>query len=182
MTGPAVFIDANVLYTGLVRGIVLGAAERGLFEPLWSARVLDEWLIAVARRHGPRAEYAVRAARSDMRRRFPDALLPAEPELEQRLTLPDPADAHVAAVAAGADVLLTFNLRDFPQRKMSRLKLAVRHPDGFLWELWSHAPEAVEAAVRNGLATVGVDWEARRGALKRARLSRLAKALEPDEV
>lgn len=180
MNGPAVFIDACVLFAGLVRAIVLSAAGRGLLQPCWSARVLDEWRIAAARRYGARTEDAVRVAQAEMRRRFPDALLPAEPELERRLSLPDPADAHVAAAAAGADILLTFNLRDFPARRMSGLKLDVRHPDGFLWELWSDAPEAMEAAVRDGLEAVGTAWESRRGALKRARLSRLGKALEQD--
>lgn len=177
MTGPVVFLDACVLFPALVREIVLGAAARGLFRPRWSARVLDEWLIAIARRHGSAAEDGVRTARSRMQARFPDALLPPRPDLEEHLHLPDPADAHVAAAAAPADILLTFNLRDFPARTMSGLAVDVRHPDGFLWELWSHAPEAVEAAVGDGLNTVGIALDDRRAALKRARLSRLGKAL-----
>ena len=89
------------------------------------------------------------------------------------------ADIHVlaAAIAAGAGVLLTFNLRDFPARRLSAHGIAPRHPDGFLWELYSQAPEAVDTAIRQAAAVTGASApDAIRRALKRAGLSRLAKA------
>ena len=54
--GEPIFLDACVLFPIVVRRIVLGAARAGLFRPLWSRRVLDEWQIAIARRHGAAAE------------------------------------------------------------------------------------------------------------------------------
>ena len=44
-----VLIDANVLFPTVLREIVLGLAETGYFEPLWSERILEEWRRAAAR-------------------------------------------------------------------------------------------------------------------------------------
>ena len=179
MDKPVVFIDACVLYPWLTRGIVLGAAEAGLFTPRWSPRVLDEWRIAVARDGGTPAESWVDAVITRMEKIFPDASATPDPETEQTLDLPDPADIHVlaAAIAAGAGMLLTFNLRDFPARRLSAHKIAPRHPDGFLWELFSLEPDAAGQAIRETATEAGnTDADAIRRALKRAQLPRLAKA------
>lgn len=179
MAERPVFLDACALYPPLVRGIVLGMATAGLITPRWSPRVLAEWRIAAARNGGMEAEDRVDATLADMAARFPEATVEPPPEPQPTHALPDPADAHVlaAAVASGADVLLTFNLRDFPARALAAHDIAARHPDSFLWELFSHAPETADAAIREAAAGVGADEpDAIRRALKRARLPRLAKA------
>jgi hypothetical protein len=174
-----VFLDACVLYPPLVRGIVLGAAEAGLLRPFWSRRVLDEWRLAAGRNGGDVA--AIEAVILRMGESFPGALVTPDPEVEAALALPDPADAHVlaGAIAAGAGVLLTFNLRDFPARRMAGHGVVARHPDGFLWELLSHAPEPMSGTIRAAAAQAGAaaPGEVRR-ALKRAKLPRLGKAWE----
>ena len=179
MAKPVVFIDACVLYPWLTRGIVLGAAEAGLFTPRWSPRVLAEWRIAVARDGGTPAQSWVDTVVARMETNFPGARVAPDPEAEAMLDLPDPADIHVlaAAIAAGAEILLTFNLRDFPVRRLAAHGTAPRHPDGFLWELHSDAPEAVGRAIRHAAAVIGAEEPAAiRRALRRAGLSRLAKA------
>ena len=176
---PVVFLDACVLYPWLTRGIVLAAAEAGQFTPCWSPRVLDEWRIAVARDGGTPAESWVDTVIARMGTHFPDACAAPDPETEATLDLPDPADIHVlaAAITAGAEVLLTFNLRDFPVRRLAAHGIAPRHPDGFLWELYSGAPEVVDSAIRQAAAVIGAEEpKAIRRALRRASLSRLAKA------
>ena len=178
MAGPTVFLDACVLFPTVVRRILLGAAAAGLYAPRWSARVLDEWQIAIARQQGAGAEDEVLAARSAMARDFPEALTETDADIAATLTLPDPGDVHVAAAAAGSDVLLTFNLSDFPRRPMAGLGVDARHPDGFLWELWSEAPEDLSRAVNTALDQTGVERNRLRAVLKRARLPRLGKAIE----
>ncbi len=176
MTVPLVFLDACVLFPTLVRRIVLGAAARGVFVPRWSPRVLDEWQIAIARKKGADAEDEVLAAREQMAAAFPGALFAPDAEIEANLDLPDPDDTHVAAAAAGSDILLTFNTRDFPRRTLATLGVEVRHPDGYLWECWSRNPEEMGAAIQTAATDTGIDRDAVRAALKRARLSRLGKA------
>jgi len=96
--------------------------------------------------------------------------------------LPDPNDTHVlaVAVASGADAIVTFNAQDFPRHVLAAEGVARRDPDGFLWELWSGAPDAVGAVI----ARVHARAEAMAGApvslkalLKRAQCPRLAKAV-----
>ena len=55
-----VLLDANVLYPTVMREVLLGCARAGLFEPLWSARILEEWARAAARL-GPEGEAVARA-------------------------------------------------------------------------------------------------------------------------
>lgn len=46
----------------------------------------------------------------------------------------DPKDRHVlaAAVRANAEVIVTFNTRDFPDNALKDYEVAAVHPDGFL--------------------------------------------------
>ena len=179
MDRPRVFIDACVLYPNLVRGIVLRMAGAGLFRPAWSPRVLAEWRIAATRDGGLGAESNVDAVVARMSATFPGASVTPDPSVEQTLDLPDPADIHVlaGAIAAGAGVLLTFNMRDFPTRRLAAHGITPRHPDGFLWEMLSHEPEAAGQIILETAAGAGcTDPDAIRRALKRARLPRFAKA------
>lgn len=173
-----VFLDACVLFPPLVRRLLLDTAAAGRFVPLWSDRVLEEWRISAGAKQGPDAWVRIAAARAAMAEVFPDASARADPEVEAGLVLPDPADAHVlAAAAAGqANILVTFNLRDFPNRTMARFGIALRHPDGFLWEMFSQAPETLAPLIERALADMGIAPDRGRTALKRARLPRLGKA------
>ena len=176
-----VFLDACVLYPPLLRQLLLETAAAGLYRPAWTARVIEEWRRAVARKEGPQALAAMETAAARMARAFPAAAGAApSPEAEAALAegLPDPADAHViaAAEAAGAGTILTFNLGDFPRRRLAGLGLVARHPDGFLWELHGHDPAPIAAALAGALGP-RPPGDLRR-ALKRARLARLGKAVE----
>lgn len=176
----AVFLDACVLYPEIPRTLVLKAAEAGLLSPAWSLRVLEEWRIAAARR-GPEAEDKARAAAVAMRRAWPGGEVEPDPAVEAALDLPDPADAHVAAgaVAAGARTILTFNLRDFPSRRLAGIGVAARHPDGFFWELLGREPALVRPILDRLAARVEGDG---RRLMKRAGLPRLGKAWEADRA
>ena len=109
-----VTLDACVIYPSVLRAILLRLARAGLFEPVWSERILEEWARACVKL-GPGAPEAARAEAAAMRAVFPRALQPARPEIEARHILPDPADLHVlaTAIASGSDAILTFNAADF---------------------------------------------------------------------
>lgn len=175
-----VFIDACVLFPPLVRSLTLSLASAGFFTPLWSQRVLDEWRIAAARKQGSTAVAHVEEAQARLRSFFPDACVETC-GVDADFSLPDTNDEHVlaAAIAGNADALLTFNLRDFPPRTMARFGIVARHPDGFLWEIWCEGSSKVRATVEGVLDEFGVSRDRPRAALKRAKLPRFGKALDP---
>ena len=65
------------------------------------------------------------------------------------LELPDPDDRHVlaAAIVAGADLIVTFNLTDFPEENLRDYGIEAQHPDEFVGHLIDLAPSQVCTAV-----------------------------------
>ncbi len=176
-----VLLDANVLYPTVMREVLLGCARVGLFEPLWSARILEEWARAAARL-GPEGEAVARGEVAAARLAFPKAEVRVPEGLERRLWLPDPDDVHVlaAAVAGSADAILTANAKDFPRGLLAEEGLLRLDPDHFLAGLAERAPEAVggivDASVAEARRLSGEDWT-RRSLLRKARLTVLGKTL-----
>ena len=174
-------LDACVLYPTVMREVLLGVARRGLFRPLWSARILEEWARAAARPGGG-GEAVARGEIALLRAAWPGREVADDPVREAALYLPDPADRHVlaAAIAGGAEVIVTLNLRDFPARVLAGHGLRAAHPDAFLRALFAQDPEAVRAAGEEVRAEAerlaGEPWEMRR-LMKKAGLPRLGKAL-----
>ena len=174
-------LDACVLYPPVLRGLLLGADIAGLYQARWSDRIIEEWLRAT-RKLGAKAEAEARLEAALITAAHPSARLPPAPHIEARLLLPDENDTHVLAVAiAGSvDAIITLNAQDFPRGVLAGEGLARRDPDGFLWELYSHHPQAMGEVVQavhakaEAMAGVAVSPKA---LLKRAGCPRLAKSM-----
>jgi predicted nucleic acid-binding protein len=174
-------LDACVLYPTVLREILQGAGEAGLYQPVFSDRILREWVLATAKL-GPAAPAIAEGEAATLRAAFPRGLMRAHPEIEARLLLPDPNDVHVlaTAIASGADAIVTFNAQDFPGHILAAEGTTRRDPDGFLWELQSRHPEAlarIVETVRAKAEAISGQPVALKALLKRARLYRLAKAI-----
>lgn len=175
-------LDACVLYPPVLRDLLIGVAAAGLFRPVWSERILEEWARATVKL-GPLAEAQARGEISRLRAAFPMAMQAPAPGIEARLILPDPNDLHVlaVAVASSADAIVTFNAVDFPRHVLAAEGLDRRDPDGLLWELWSKHEGPVGAVIASvharaeEMAGLAVSLKA---LLKRAQLPRLAKAVQ----
>ncbi len=63
-----------------------------------------------------------------------DCLVENYRELIPALDLPDLDDRHVlaATIVANADVIVTFNLRDFPRENLETYGIEALHPDEFI--------------------------------------------------
>lgn len=175
-----VFLDACVLYPTVLREILLGCAGAGLYRPLWSPRVLEEW--ARAARKIPDGEAFARGEIATLRARFPLAEVRPGDATQARLWLPDANDVHVLAAAsdAGADRLVTLNIRDFPRADVTAEGIALQSPDAFLMDLWLADDAAVARVVEDVRATaerLSGTAQPLRPLMKRARLPRLGKAL-----
>jgi hypothetical protein len=80
------------------------------------------------------------------------AISPLIPALE----LPDPEDRHVlaAAIHCGADLILTFNLDDFPEHSLASYGIGACHPDPFLVDQLNLDAERVCIAMRQHRASL----------------------------
>lgn len=69
-----------------------------------------------------------------------DCLVTGYESLISRLTLPDPNDRHVlaAAIHTQADLIVIFNLKDFPASVLNLYKIEASHPDDFILGLIKH--------------------------------------------
>ena len=177
-----VLIDACVLYPTVMREVVMGAAAEGLFEPLWSPRILEEWARAAAKL-GDGQEVVARGEIAALNARWPRASVrPREGDMA-RLYLPDPNDIHVlaAAIAGHADTILTMNNKDFPRHMLAEECLLRESPDLFLRAFVDSHPDQMHAMVERVRLVAeqlsGQDWPLRK-LMKKARLPRLGKALE----
>ncbi len=174
-------LDACVLYPTVLREMLLGCAAAGLYQPLWSERILEEWARA-AGKLGPAQEAIARGEVVAARAAFPAAMVAVQTGVERRLWLPDPDDVHVlaAAVAASADVIVTMNAADFPRGVLAEEGILRVDPDHFLLGLREKDSEAVDAiAVRVAAEATrlsGEVWTPRR-LMKRGRLWRFAKVV-----
>jgi len=177
-----VVIDACLLYPTVMREMLLAVAGSGGFTPLWSTRLLGEWQHTAAR-HGAQARAQAEAEAALMAARWPRACVTWPSALEARLWLPDACDTHVlaAAIAGHADGILTYNARDFPRNILAEEGLWRADPDAFLHGIWCAQPDRVARAAETVLTKARQisdhDWQLR-PLLKKARLPRLAKALE----
>ncbi len=111
-------IDACVLSGALRRNMLLSLAEVGMFRPRWSERILHETERAISRvtEGDVGAEQRVRIEAA-----FPESLVTNYEVFEAQLALPDPDDVHVlaAAIATSAAVIVTDNLRHFPDAALA---------------------------------------------------------------
>lgn len=129
-------LDASVLHSAALRDLLLSLAADSLFQPAWSDLIHDEWMKSVTRRYGNGAairSYVIRTRRR-MDSMFADALVSGFDELVGALTLPDPNDRHVLALAShvGAAVIVTYNLRHFPVPTLAAFGIEPLHPDEFM--------------------------------------------------
>jgi len=146
MAFPA-FFDACALYGATLNDVILRLADSGAFRPLWSADVLDEIRRNVIDDGYDPGEIDRRLGA--MRECFPDALVEGYADLVDTMTC-HPKDRHVlaAAVRANADVLVTFNLKDFPPESTAAFDVEAVHPDEFLLDQIDLYPGLVLRTIR----------------------------------
>lgn len=147
-----VFVDTNILFPFSVMDVMLALTEDSIHEIVWSERLLAEWERVIVR-EGRRSAGSAAAVAQAVRRFFADCEIEvaAYGHLVDEMPGDDPDDRHhaAAAVAAGADALITWNLADFPAGDLAERGVQVIDPDSYLCGLYRELPqEVVETVVR----------------------------------
>ncbi|QKT03536.1 PIN domain-containing protein [Ectothiorhodospiraceae bacterium 2226] len=128
-----VLFDACVLYPAPLRDFLLRLATTGLFAARWTDRIHDEWIRNLLKVR-PDLEHQLARTRELMNEAVPDCLVSGYEPLIDGLTLPDAGDRHVlaAAIRCNAQIVVTFNLKDFPVAALDPFGIEAMHPDRFV--------------------------------------------------
>ena len=129
-----VIYDACVLYSAPLRDLLMHVALLDICSARWSDEIHEEWISALLSNRPELTRQSLERTRDNMNRHVRDCLVSGYESLISGIQLPDDRDRHVvaAAIVAGAETILTFNLKDFPQASLDTFKIKAEHPDEFL--------------------------------------------------
>lgn len=154
-TGLVAVLDANVLYPAPVRDILLQLADVKLFQPKWTNLIHDEWIRNLLINRPDIKSKSLKKTLAAMESAFPDANVSSYESLIDGITLPDVDDRHVlaAAIKSEAKIIITNNLKDFPQKSLKSYHIVAQTADSFVKKLIilddSRALNAFHAQVSN---------------------------------
>ncbi len=133
LSGFVVLFDACVLYPAPVRDLLLELAAAGLFRAKWTERIHDEWIQNLLRKRPDLISERLERTRKLINESVEDCLIEEYEHLCPQLNLPDPDDRHVlaAAIKGQAQMIVTYNLKDFPANSLEKYGLEAQHPDDF---------------------------------------------------
>ena len=145
-----IVLDACVLYSASLRGLLLNLATEKAFAPSWSEEIQDEWTRSLLRKRSNMERADLEQTCWKMNAHFPNGLVRGYESITPTLTLPDPNDRHVlaAAIHAGAECIVTFNLSDFPNSMLQPYGIEAVSPDKFIWRLIQQMPRTVLQVVK----------------------------------
>jgi predicted nucleic acid-binding protein len=132
-----VLYDANVLYPAPLRDLLMQLATTGLYRAKWTNKIHEEWIRNVIKNRPDLSKDVLEKTKNLMNSAVLDCLVENYQDLEVGLKLPDVNDKHVlaAAIVAGCDVIVTFNIKDFPSNELDKYCIEAQHPDDFLMHI-----------------------------------------------
>lgn len=129
-----VVYDAGAIYPNAQRDLLIRIAQHGLVQAKWTTEILDEMTAARLRKNPQLEQAKLELLRDRMIAAVADCLVTGYEPLVDTLKLPDPDDRHVlaAAIKAGAQVIVTTNLKDFPADYLNQWSIEAKSPDDFV--------------------------------------------------
>jgi len=142
--------DACTLYPAPLRDFLVRLAMTDTFYARWTDQIHEEWIRNVLANRPDLTRVQLERTRHMMNIHIRDCLVTGYEPLIEKLNLPDPGDRHVlaAAIRAEANVIVTFNLTDFPADRLGPYGIKAMHPDNFIAHLFDLSPNAVCAAAK----------------------------------
>lgn len=134
-----VVVDTCSLFGALSRNTLLSLGEAELFRLRWSTKILDELEEALERQFAKGDDKSPRKSAKTQRDRihvaFEESIVNVlECHMPAFEDLPDPNDSHVigAAIACGASMIVTENLKHFPASVLEPHGLEAKSADSFI--------------------------------------------------
>ena len=142
-------LDANVLYPQVLRDVLLSLSFNGVYAARWSDRIHDEWTRNLQKQRPDLLTAQLQRTRRLMNEQIEDSLVENYEHLIPTLELPDADDRHVlaAAIHSQSEIIVTWNLKDFPRRALEEHGIIAVSPDQFLSERLAEKTALVIAAL-----------------------------------
>jgi len=147
-----VIYDACTLYPAPLRDFLMHLALMDLFRAKWTQKIHDEWKRNLLANRKDLTETQIDRTQALMDGSVRDCLVTDYEDLVPSINLPDEDDRHVvaAAIACNASTIVTFNLKDFPAKELSKFGIEAQHPDDFVvHQISLSAPNVCRAAKRH---------------------------------
>jgi hypothetical protein len=151
-----VVLDACVLYPAPLRDLLLQLGSFKLYRPYWTQTIREEWQRSLRRNRFDLLAGQLERTAKLMDSVFPDMCIEGHEHLIPALDLPDADDRHVLAAAMRhrVNVIVTFNLKDFPGNYLAELNVKAQHPDDFITELINSNPKQSLAAFKKQVSNL----------------------------
>lgn len=139
---PAI-LDACVLFPYNLRDVLIRAAAKGLYQVYWSQEILNEMtgnLVKREKMDSPSAE----SLEAKLKELFPEAMVDVPDSLTSSMPNHE-GDHHVlaAAIVSRSSVIVTTNIKHFPQEVLSPYFIEAQTPDTFLTHLFDLEPDVM---------------------------------------
>jgi len=156
MSNFTALYDSCVLYPAPLRDFLLHLALTGLFRAKWSNSIHEEWIKNLLEKRADLSREKLERTRSLMDSGVADCLVENFEPLIEALELPDKNDRHVlaAAIRSNTDVIVTFNIKDFPPAVLSPYEIDAQTPDTFITHLLDLNPALVCTAAKRQRANL----------------------------
>jgi len=155
-----VILDACVLVNAALRDTLLRLAEPpcSLYLPRWSKDIIEETKRTLEEKLNLTSAQTAHLFHQ-LQIHFADAWVEGYDRFISAMAN-HPKDRHVlaAAVVCGAQTIVTFNLKDFPEDALAPWNVEVQNPDEFLIHQYHLDPNAVFAVIREQAEQHG-GWE-----------------------
>jgi len=140
--GPIILVDACVLHSACCRDLLIQCDIDGHFRLRWTELILAETEQSILRRRPDLTSNQIRRTFKLMNQACPEALQIYDVQRYRQLKLPDPDDNHIltAAISTQSEIILTFNLKDFPSRILNQYQIKAQHPDDWLSKFYQSKP------------------------------------------
>lgn len=150
MNKQKIVLDANVLYGSFLRDMLISLFFSGIYEAKWTEKITQEWVDHLLENRSDIPESKIKRTLMLMNKIKPAALIANYERYIQQVQIPDKDDRHVvaAAIACGAQKIITWNLSDFPNNILKTFGVVAESPDKFIQDLIIDNPPSIISTLK----------------------------------